>query len=302
MKRFYVLFGIVVLGMLMAQCRFDSQQEQTEPVDKKEIRLIYPDWTEGIAMTHLIKVILRDRLHYNVTTRMDEVNDIYAMVASGEYDVFADAWLPKTHERYWNLYSDSLMDLGIVFEDARTGIVAPDFMSIKNISDINQLETSERVVYGLDTVSGVMQATKQAFEHYQVDGQLVTGNEQELMDKFDLAYQKHEPILITGWVPHWMFGKYNLKFLNDPDAIYGANENIHIVARNGFEEDFPVVVRFLKNMLLTDAEMNALLTDYNANKDYPERGIIKWMEEHVATVNSWIHGLRVERMRSGADR
>ena len=51
------------------------------------------------------------------------------------------------------------------------------------------------------------------------------------------AYEKEEPIIVTGWTPHWMYTAFDLKYLEDPKGAYGENENIHTIARNGLKED-----------------------------------------------------------------
>ena len=47
------------------------------------------------------------------------------------------------------------------------------------------------------------------------------------------AIKNNEDIVITGWSPHWMFAKYDLKYLADPKGTMGGEEAIHTMARQG---------------------------------------------------------------------
>lgn len=67
----------------------------------------------------------------------------------------------------------------------------------------------------------------------------------------DTAIENEEPIVVTGWEPHWMFAKYDLKFLEDSEGAYGDSEDIHILARKGFSDDMPKATKFLKISLWT---------------------------------------------------
>ena len=57
------------------------------------------------------------------------------------------------------------------------------------------------------------------------------------------AYDAEEPIIITGWTPHWKFAKFDLKYLEDPKGSYGGEEEIHTIARLGLAEDFPELTK-----------------------------------------------------------
>ncbi len=283
----------IILSVFIVQCNLEEKEREDD-----SIRIIYPNWTEGIAITNLIEVILTDRLHYSVITRMDEIDSIYSVVAYGKYDFFADAWLPHTHRKYWSEYKDSLTDLGIVFKNARTGIVVPEYMEIDSISQTTQLPDDLKVIYGIDAFAGIMQSTKKAIDHYGTGLEVIEENETEMLKRLEEAYRKRQNIMITGWEPHWMFKRYNLKFLQDPDSIYGGTENIHILGRNGIKDDYPTLSIFLERISLTDKQMNSLINEIEATEGMPERGAKNWIDDNITTVNSWIHGLRVKRRYS----
>ncbi len=44
--------------------------------------------------------------------------------------------------------------------------------------------------------------------------------------------------------PHWMFGKWDLKFLDDPQQVFGTPENIHTILRLGLDVDNEGVYQF----------------------------------------------------------
>ena len=60
------------------------------------VKIAYPNWAEGIAMTHLAKVVLEEEMGYDVEMTQADPGVIYAAVAQGDQDLFLDAWLP-TH-------------------------------------------------------------------------------------------------------------------------------------------------------------------------------------------------------------
>ena len=57
--------------------------------------------------------------------------------------------------------------------------------------------------------------TQTALEKYgltQKNWQLQTSSTAAMTSVLDKALKNKQPIVITGWVPHWMFTKYDLKF------------------------------------------------------------------------------------------
>lgn len=293
MKKLLSLFFL--LSIALVQCNLEDQEKDQED---EQVRIIYPSWTEGIATTSLISEILTNRLHYSVITKMDEIDSVYAAVASGTYDFFADAWLPHTHSSYWEKHKDSLVDLGIIFRNARTGIVVPDYMDIDSMIQIKRLPGEKRIIYGIDAFAGIMESSRKAVKHYNTGAELIEENEAEMLKRLEEAYRMREDIMITGWEPHWMFKRFDLKFLADPDTIYGGKENIHILGRKGIKEDYPTLSIFLERISLADQQMNSLINEIEATEGLPERGAKNWIDDNITTVNSWIHGLRVKRRYS----
>ena len=120
------------------------------------IKMVYVNWAEGIAMTNLAKVVLEDKMNYNVDLTMADVAPIFTSLASGDQDVFMDAWLPVTHESYMKEYGDELETIGTNFEGARIGLVVPEYMNIQSIDELNNWNSDlEGQIIGIDSGAGI---------------------------------------------------------------------------------------------------------------------------------------------------
>jgi glycine betaine/proline transport system substrate-binding protein len=103
------------------------------------------------------------------------------------------------------------------------------------------------------------------------------------------AIQKQRWIVVTGWVPHWIFARWDLKFLEDPKGVFGDRGNINTLARKGLEEDMPEVYRFLDRFEWEPEEMGQLLLwNREDNGLYPYEKALRWIRTHRDRVDSWV--------------
>lgn len=93
---------------------------------------------------------------------------------------------------------------------------------------------------------------------------------------------------MTGWTPHWMFGRYKLKILDDSKQIYGKAESIHTVVWKDFSEKYPFVAELLRNIRLDDQQISSLMATIEKTQKTETYAVRQWMKEHQALVDSWI--------------
>jgi len=146
-------------------------------------------------------------------------------------------------------------------------------------------------IIGIDPGAGIMKATDEAIKQYDLkDWKLVEGSSAAMTAMLDKSIKKKEPIIITGWTPHWMFSKYDLKFLDDPKKVYGDAEEIHTIARKGLKEEQPVAYEFLTRFEWTSDEMGEIMSAIQDGKD-PEAAAKEWADTHSDRVDSWTKDL-----------
>ncbi|MFD0617612.1 glycine betaine ABC transporter substrate-binding protein [Paenibacillus sp. GCM10027629] len=147
-------------------------------------------------------------------------------------------------------------------------------------------------IIGIDPGAGIMKAAHKALQDYQLtDWSLVEGSGAAMTATLDKAIKQQSPIIITGWTPHWMFSKYELKYLEDPKKSFGEAEEIHTIARKGLKKDHPVAYTFLDRFEWTPEEMGQIMTAIQEGVS-PADAAKTWAEANPARIKPWIEGLQ----------
>ncbi|WP_088068530.1 glycine betaine ABC transporter substrate-binding protein [Gottfriedia luciferensis] len=145
-------------------------------------------------------------------------------------------------------------------------------------------------ITGIDPGAGLMKATEKAMKDYDLkDWTLKEGSSAAMTAELKKAYENKEPIIVTGWTPHWMFSKYKLKYLEDPKGSFGKTESIHTEVRKGLKEDLPGAYTILDNFYWTPSDMEEVMRDIQDGMK-PENAANKWLETHKNQVNKWTKG------------
>lgn len=253
--------------------------------DSNVIEIGYVNWTEGIAMTHLAEAILEDKMGYTVHKRLGYVGQVLDSLAWGTNDIFLDHWMAK--DTALGEKSD-IVDLGVNFKGARMGLVVPQYMNIQSIDSLNAIKdkTNKRIV-GIDAGADIMEKTRKAMKSYDLDYQLSVSSGPGMTRQLKNAIDNKQPIIVTGWTPHWKFSRFDLKFLKDRKGVYGTTKNIHTLARKGFEEDHPEITRFLKNFSLNEKELGNLIEKFAASNNW-DKAVEEWMNNNQVLVKKWL--------------
>ncbi|MFE8695475.1 glycine betaine ABC transporter substrate-binding protein [Cytobacillus sp. FJAT-53684] len=151
-------------------------------------------------------------------------------------------------------------------------------------------ENVDYKIIGIDPGAGLMKATANVLDEYELDDwTLVEGSGAAMTAALKKAYNKEEPIIVTGWSPHWKFSKFDLKYLEDPKGTYGDAENIHSIARNGLAEDHPSAYKVLDQFNWPEEDMNAVMVQITDGED-PEKAARNWVDENSDKVAKWTEG------------
>lgn len=283
LKKFVAFAMVASLGVLgLAGCGAGEEEAG------KKVQLGYVDWAEGVAMTNLAKVVLEDKLEYEVEMTMADPGVIFTSLAEGNLDYFMDAWLPVTHKSYMDEHGENIENLGENYKNARIGIVVPEYVGIDSIEELNDnIDKFGGEIVGIDSGAGIMETTNMAIEEYGLDYSLLSSSGAVMTAELKNAVESEKWIAVTGWTPHWKFAKWDLKFLEDPKNVYGESETLYTVARKGVKEDYPEATAFMENFYMEADELGELMGKLEESED-KEAAAREWMNENEDIVASWI--------------
>ncbi|MEY8304805.1 glycine betaine ABC transporter substrate-binding protein [Anaerosalibacter bizertensis] len=285
---FKKIISILCITVLATLALVGCSSGKSPTGEKGKIKIGYVNWAEGVAMTNLAKVALEDKMGYEVELTLGEPGMIFTSLSDGNVDAFLDTWLPLTHDDYIKKYEGKIEDLGYNYENARIGLVVPEYSDINSIEDLNEFKDDlDGEIIGIDAGAGIMRAATESIKDYGLDYKLIEGSGPAMTTMLKEAIDKEKDIVVTGWKPHWKFARWDLKFLDDPKNSFGESENIHTFTRAGFKEDMPEVAEFFENFILDDDQLGSLMGKLEEIED-GEEAAREWMKENEDLVNSWI--------------
>ncbi|PSL46959.1 glycine betaine/proline transport system substrate-binding protein [Salsuginibacillus halophilus] len=252
------------------------------------VEIGYNNWAENIAVTNMWAILLEEE-GYDVEMSNMEKAPLFAGVASGDIDIGMEVWLPTTDQHHVDEYGDDFDVQGEWYEGTVLGLAVPEYMEdVNSIEDLNDYaEEFDETIMGIEPGSSLVETTEEVQEAYDLDLELQTSSEQAMISELDSAYSSEEPIVVTMWSPHWVLSEYDIKYLEDPENVYGDGDDIVYISRDGFEEEYEEVVQYLNNMHFDDETLGALMAEINETDDAQE-GAQAWIDDNRELVDEWL--------------
>lgn len=272
-----------------------SSIEDNDCAAKGPITVAYSAWPEDVLLAKLFKQLTEK--HYNCSVTIQRVGAAlkYQGLADGDVDLMFEAWLPKTHEAYWQKFSTQVWDVGPLYMGAQLGWAVPDYVPedvVSSIADLKKDSVRKKMrgrVQGIDPGSGLMQHSKDAIEDYGLDDyELVSASSAAMTAALKRAIDKKEWIVVTLWKPHWAFGRFDIHFLKDPKGSLGGSEHADKLVRSGFYQEYPLVTAMLSRMVIPLNTLQKFM--YEAINTSDEEAIKEFIDQHEDDIHYWMTG------------
>jgi glycine betaine/proline transport system substrate-binding protein len=272
-SKLVVLLAVAALfAGVIAGCGQQAQQQGQE--GKGSVELGYVQWDSEIASTNVVKKVLEDQ-GYEVKITAVDASPMWLGVSEGNFDGIVAA-MP------------ALLLLCPNLQGAKIGLVVPEYVTINSIEELNSVKDKfQGKITGIEPGAGIMKATEQAIQDYNLDLDLQSSSSAGMAAALKKAEDNGDWIVITGWTPHWKFAKWDLKYLEDPKGVYGAEEFIHTIVRKGLKEEKPEVYDILDKFNWTASDMEAVMLDIEDGME-PAEAAAKWVEANQEKVKEWI--------------
>ncbi|GLR52394.1 glycine betaine ABC transporter substrate-binding protein [Shinella yambaruensis] len=282
---------LVTLGL--AAGMFIGAAGTTLAEDKAPVKIGWAAWSDAEFVTKLAAKLIKDELGHEVELVQTDVAPLYQGVGRGDLDVMMMAWLPQTHADYFAKVKDKVTTLGTVYDGAKLGWVVPAYVpedAIASIEDLKKDDVKAKLkgsIEGIDPGAGLTRLSEQAVKDYDLDGyKLQISSEAGMLTTVDRAIRKEEWFVATSWSPHWMFGKYELRYIDDPKGTLGKAEHVDVIARKDFDKDNPEVAAFLSRMKLPIGDLEAAMFD--AQETSYEKAVDAYIANHADQIKAWL--------------
>ncbi|MBK1669043.1 glycine/betaine ABC transporter substrate-binding protein [Rhodovibrio sodomensis] len=282
-------------GLALAMAVGTAGAAQAE--DNGVVEIGYFNWSDALFTSHVVEYIVQEKMGKEVEMTKADPAAVYQAVASGDLDFHTDAWLPETHSDYYDRVSQDTVSIGPIYSRARLGWIVPDYVpedQLSSIQDLKSEEIREKLdgqIIGIGPGAGLTRLSKDAMNEYGLKDagyRLVVSSGSGMTAALKRAISNEEWIVVTGWSPHWKFGRFDLRYIDDPKGVLGSIERADILAREGFYREFPNVYEMLDRISIPLEDVQAGM-DVGERKGYPTAAK-QYVENHPDLVNFWITG------------
>lgn len=302
----FVLLCLVVPRLWAA----DTQDAQrTIPLGESVIKIGLTNYADQLATTALAEQLL-ERLGYEVETTRSTIGIAFAGVAFGDTDINFNAWLPTTHGAYFEKYRDELVDLGVLYGPTRMGFAVPGYIPedvLSTIGDLKKPEVKERIdatLTGIGAGAGLMNRVRtKVLDAYDLsDYTLLTSSGPAMTAALSRAIEENEWIVVTSWTPHWMWARWDVRYLKDPKGAFGKGDQVHVIAAPGFSQRFPRAAAFVDGFHIPVEDVELIMNkaaELDSSGDVENPNAVaakKYMENHPEMVEQW---LQLEQSSAG---
>jgi glycine betaine/proline transport system substrate-binding protein len=262
--------------------------------DKTVSISVVAGWDEDVAASNLWKSLLEER-GYTVNMQELDIASTFTGVANGQVDLYMDAWLPTTHQAYWDRFKDQL-EVVTTWQEGKNTIVVPDYVTdVNTVADLKgKAAMFDGRIVGIEAGAGEMKAMRErVIPGYGLGDEynLVEGSSPAMLASLDSAIKQKQPIVVTLWQPHWAFSRFPIKVLDDTQTAFGPPDQMQIVATKGWGEANPEVAGWLKNFKITPEQLSDLMLKIqNGGKGQEQATAKQWAADNKQVVDAWFSG------------
>jgi glycine betaine/proline transport system substrate-binding protein len=299
LRRVGFIAGLLTTAMVLAGCGSDDGDNGDTAGEGGNgsggtITMGYlPSWTDGLATAYLMKNILEDEGYTVEMTELTEAAPLYQGLADGDIDIYPSAWSEATHSDYWAEHGDQIEDLATYYGGAKLTMAVPEYMDdVNSIADLKgQGDRFDGRIVGIEPGAGLTRVTKNdIMPAYGLDGEftLLESSTTAMLAELQNAVENEEDIVVTLWRPFWANASFPVKDLEDPEGAFPDPEGLHVLARDGFSDDFGEVADMLGNFEMTDEQFGTLedLVVNEFGEGQEEEAVAKWLEDNPDFVDS----------------
>ena len=266
---------------------------------KEEIRFGYVNWPGVTVKTHVAKEIL-EYLGYETDMKMLSVPLVFKGLVTKDLDLFMGAWLPTMMsivDKYFQ--NGSIVSVAVNLDETIYTLAIPKYAwdaGVKSHADLNKFaDRFGSKIIGIEPGNDGNKLVLDMIKNNTYDlhkWELVESSAEAMMIAVGTAFKQKQWVVWLGWSPHWMNMAYEIKYLKDPQQIWGSEpEIVRTVSRAGLDKDNPNVFKLFSQIRVTPEIQNGWIDEYSRKKRKAEEVAKEWIRNNLGIVDQWVYGV-----------
>ncbi|WP_432414909.1 ABC transporter substrate-binding protein [Chromohalobacter israelensis] len=262
------------------------------------VRFGTPQWPGATVKSEVARQLL-DTLGYRTSLREASSSIILEGMASGDLDVNMALWRPSQSGMLDpRLAAGELVEVVKNIDGARFQLAVPEYVwdaGVHSMADLaGHAERFDHTFYGIEPgnvgnelMQNAIDDGTYGLDDWQVAASSVTG----MMSQVASDIRNGQWIAFLGWEPHWMNVDFDIRYLKDPENLWGDASSVSTVVASDFAERHPNVIAFLDNMVVPIAVQDQWVYAYSREDQPLEAVAATWIQSHPERVNAWLEGV-----------
>ncbi|MFW5979150.1 MAG: ABC transporter substrate-binding protein [Halanaerobium sp.] len=266
----------------------------------------YVQWPGVTVKTHVAAKVA-EYLGYETDMTAASQSIIFKSLDTEDLDVFLGNWLP-TMQMHFDKYEEkgSVHNVRVNLEDVVYRTAVPEYVweeGVRSMEDLNEYaDKFNNEIYGIEPGNDGNIIIQDAIDNdtYNLgDWTIQESSTAAMLSSVQKAVDNEEWIAFNGWRPHYMNVMFDLKYLEDPEGIWGEDDSVYTVARNGYQDENPNFYKFLEQFTVTAPIQNKWIDEYQNKDRDPEKVAEEWIANNLDIVNQWVFGVQSTDGRMG---
>ena len=273
----------------------------SDPPACQLIRLSDIGWTDVTATTAIFSALVH-HLGYQTQITVLSVPVTYASLKNNDIDVFLGNWMPAMEGDRKGYVADGSVDvMRHNLTGAKYTLAVPAYTyaaGLKSFADIERFAPQlNSAIFGIEPgndgnrlVLGMVRQNLFGLGGFR----LVESSEQGMLAEVERAYRNHAPIVFLAWDPHPMNMRFDLRYLEGGDAVFGPNygeARVDTNTRAGYARQCPNIGQLLRNLSFTTQQESRVMGDILDRHQPPEAAAEAFLKANPAVVAGWLAGV-----------
>ena len=257
---------------------------------RNNLRIGFTENSFDQAIAYTIKGILDQQPGMKVDLYKVPDSTLFRALAEDELDIGISAWLPFTHQKYFEEYPYEIKKFSVICDSLGIYLLVPQYAPLDKIDDLRNIASLLNYTIIIpENKNAIYHFSKEILNDYRLNDFILQESSWDNIVYFiENAIASSEGFAFIGIRPHWINTNYEVKSLEDTRHSLGDYEQAHLVVNIHFQERMPELASFLSRVKfnLTDIE-NIMALNQSLGSE-PYENSLRWIGNNTLKVNKWL--------------